>query len=174
MATNKTTDEDLQLFTAEDPYFFTVDNRPLRRIQENVVAVNTQLDAIAGGDCEIFQFIFENPSVENIAGGIVPSREGGKVVRVSLSVGTAGSSGNFETDVKVNGTTIYTTSANRPVLAFNDSDKVTISTAPNIEAPNVPADGRISVDTLQIQAGSPRWFRVTVWVRKPHTIADGF
>lgn len=172
MALINTTPEEVQLFTADDPYFFTVDNRPLLKLIENDININEQLMQVAEGDCEVIQFIFETPSVENSAGGIFPSFEGGSIVRVALSVGTPGSSGSFEVDVKINGTTIYTSSANRPVLAYNDSDKTTLSVAPNIEVTAVPPEGRITTDIIQIQSGTPRWFRVTVWIRKPHTGAS--
>jgi hypothetical protein len=51
------------------------------------------------------------------------AREAGQMQSVLVYVDTPGSSGSTTIDVNLNGTTIYTTSGNRPSVLYSDSDK---------------------------------------------------
>jgi hypothetical protein len=57
----------------------------------------------------------------NVAFWIAP--QAGKMASVLIYVDTTGTSGSTTIDVNKNGTTIYTTSGNRPSVAWNDVDK---------------------------------------------------
>ena len=162
MALIKTSDVDVKLFVATDVYFFSVDNRPLREILKNVFALNDQLEDLLTEYRERTSFIAENPSVETGVGGPYVSETGGTIVRVWVGTSVAGSGGNFVVDFKVDGSSIYGNPANRPVLAFDDSDKIVVSLPPNISAGAVPPGGKVTVDIIEKQTGTPRWFRAGV------------
>ena len=46
MATIKTTDAEVQLFTTSDLYRYDVDNRPLRNLIANDIALNNELEGV--------------------------------------------------------------------------------------------------------------------------------
>lgn len=58
----------------------------------------------------------------DVAGFVVPSEA--TISMVYIRCQTTGTSGNTIIDVNKNGTTIFTTQANRPTLAYNDSDGI--------------------------------------------------
>lgn len=173
MATIHTTDEQLQLFTGDDPYFYTTDNRPLRKLQANIVAMNDQLEDIVESDCELASFVVEVPTGEAGVGGVYVVREAGEIIRVVLSRGTQGSADSDLVDVNVNGTTIFTNQGNRPTLPWNEAVPVNERLTAEIQQPDVVAGDRLTVDFDTIQTGG-RWARVDVWIRKaqaPYTAA---
>ncbi len=167
MATIKTSDADAKLFAPTDPYFYTVDNRPLRELITNDQAVNAQVEDIVESDCELIQVVMETPTApEDFIGGPHCVRDIGEIVRVAVSVGTAGNADAFLVDVKVDNVTIFTTPANKPVLSFDDPDKLAIVSEGSIENGNVPENGVLTIHLEAVQGGTPRWLRVAVWVRK--------
>lgn len=112
------------------------------------------------------QAVVESPTIEDFVGGPHCVREISEVIRVAVSVGTPGSGGSFVINVKVDGVTIFTTPANQPSLAHDDSDKVVVVSLASIENPNVPANGILTFHVEGVQAGTPRWLRIAAWVRK--------
>jgi hypothetical protein len=66
---------------------------------------------------------------------------------------TPGSAGSTIVDVNLNGTTIFTTQANRPTLLFSDADQIAVSGTPNISnIVTVPAV--LTCDIDQIATGA--------------------
>lgn len=174
MATIKTSDADLKYFVPSDPYFYTTDNRPLRELQTNIAAINSQVEDVVESDCEEITWIVESPSVEEFSGGIHSLRNIGTPVRAVVSMGIPGSSGSVEIDIKKNGTSIFATPGDRPVLAFNDADKMVESVNPNIAAVAAAAGDRFNINVISTHAGSPRWLRVSLWVRKSQSSYTAF
>ena len=66
---------------------------------------------------------------------------------------TAGVSGSTIVDIHKNGTTIYTTQANRPTIAYNDADHKVDATLPDVVAVN--AGDVLTMDIDQVETGSP-------------------
>ena len=87
--------------------------------------------------------------------------DGGFVSSVTETIGAvilyrevAGTSGSTILDLNKNGTSMYTTTANRPTIAFNDSDLIVIAALPDIVS-IAPFTDVITVDTDQIEGGEP-------------------
>lgn len=66
---------------------------------------------------------------------------------------TPGSASSSILDLNKNGTTMYTTQANRPTIAFNDSDSKVQATLPDIVS--VAAGDILTIDIDQIETGTP-------------------
>ncbi len=74
------------------------------------------------------------------------------IEKVYIYCKTTGSAGSSIVDINKNGATIFTTQANRPTLAFDDTDKKAVSGTPDITA---LAEGDImSMDIDQIATGA--------------------
>lgn len=86
----------------------------------------------------------------------------GAIVGVHLSRAFAGSSGSTIVDVNKNGTTVYTTQANRPTIAYNDADKVVAATLPDVTS--VAVGDRVTLDIDQTEAGGPGDLRCQVMI----------
>lgn len=160
-----------KLFIGTDKYYHTVDNRPLWEILKNIAAIADTVNEIAAISWDVFSVTIESPSVETNVGGrykFLLNLDGssGLVYAVSLSNGTAGSSGSTVVDVNINGTTCFTEQANRPVLAFNDADGVVVVENAQIENDVLEVGDVVTVDIDTLQAGTPRFVRVDVYVLK--------
>ena len=86
--------------------------------------------------------------------------DGGRVSLASFTISavwlyriTAGTSSSTILDLNKNGTTMYTTQANRPTIAFNDADSKVTCALPDVVS--VGIGDLLSVDTDQIEAGDP-------------------
>lgn len=78
----------------------------------------------------------------------------GAITRVCAYRKTAGSAGSTIVDVNIGGTTIFTTQANRPEIAYDDGDKKDVATT--IEAGTLAQGDMVTMDVDQIDsAGSP-------------------
>jgi hypothetical protein len=66
---------------------------------------------------------------------------------------TPGSAGSTTIDLNKNGTTMYTTQANRPSIAFDDADSKIQATLPDITS--VVAGDILSIDIDVVESGSP-------------------
>lgn len=76
----------------------------------------------------------------------------GKITRVvAYRDSTAGTSGSTIIDVNLNGTSIFTTQANRPTIDYDDADGKVVVT--NMDVTVFRQDDRISVDVDQIDTG---------------------
>jgi hypothetical protein len=82
------------------------------------------------------------------------------IIGVRMYRTTAGSSGSTILDVNKNGTTMYTTQANRPTMAFNQSGNKIQATLPDVVS--IAAGDVITVDTDQIEGGSPANWRLVI------------
>lgn len=69
-------------------------------------------------------------STSSVGYYIVPRT--GTIQYIYISCDTTGSASSTIVDIHLNGTTIFTTQANRPTLAYNDADKVAKSGVPDI------------------------------------------
>jgi hypothetical protein len=73
---------------------------------------------------------------------------------------TAGGSSSTIVDIHKNGTTIYTTQANRPTIVFNDADKKVQATLPDVTA--VAAGDILTLDIDQAETGTPADLTVVI------------
>lgn len=173
MATVKRDYVSAKLFADSDVYYFEIDNRPLYEMITNDAACADELEDILDSYEEIATFFVENPSVETSICGVFRSELGGTVTRVTISHGAPGAADSYVADVNIDGTTCFTTPANRPSLAFDDATGETTVAGVTIENNTVPAGGLITVDIDAVQTGgSPRWFRVDVYIQKDITRRD--
>ena len=82
------------------------------------------------------------------------SDTGFTITGIWLWRGDAGTSGSTILDLNKNGTTMYSTQANRPTIAFNDADNKVDCTLPDILT--VSAGDIITVDIDQVESGDPQ------------------
>ena len=76
---------------------------------------------------------------------------------------TAGASSNTIVDININDTSIFTTQANRPAIAFDDADKKITVTNMNVTA--LSAGNILSCDVDQVETGNPEDIIVTVEIQ---------
>ena len=74
------------------------------------------------------------------------------VEKVYIYCKTPGSSGSTTVDVNKNGTSIFTTQANRPSLAYDDADRRAVSGAPDVS--DLAEGDIVSVDVDQVAVGA--------------------
>lgn len=75
--------------------------------------------------------------------------------------GTAGTSSATIVDLNKNGTTMYTTQANRPTIAWNDADKKVDCTLPDVVS--IAAGDIVTIDIDQKEGGTPQDLIVCVY-----------
>ena len=84
-----------------------------------------------------------------------PMSRAGTIVRVTLWRKEAGGSGSLVVDLNKNGTTMYTTQANRPTIAASSGDNIVLqATMPDITA--VAAGDYLTIDVDDKETGSPK------------------
>lgn len=73
------------------------------------------------------------------------------IVKVVLHLETnGGTSGNTIVDVNKNGTTIFTTQANRPSIAFNEGNNITKEAIPDVTSLSAPDIFTMDVDAVPV------------------------
>jgi len=77
----------------------------------------------------------------------------GTIEHIYAYVETLGSSGSTIIDVNKNGTSLYTTQANRPTIAFDDSDHV-VSTTPDVTSVTTNDIITLDIDEVAIDAST--------------------
>jgi hypothetical protein len=165
VATIPRTYVDGQLFAPTDAYFWAVDNRPLWVLMRAMCAVDDEVLDILTYNEEVITFNIGTVAVEGAGfGGIYQSLLGGTITRVNFSQGAQGSSGNTIVNAYINGVTMFTTSSNRPSLAFNASPAIVQQTV--IENATVPANGNITWSVDAVQAGAPLQGRLDIFLRR--------
>ena len=82
------------------------------------------------------------------------------IVAVWLHRTTAGTSGSTILDVNRSGSTIYTTTANRPTIDYSDADSKVLCAAP--DSANLAMGDVLTVDTDQIEDGEPESWSLSV------------
>lgn len=97
----------------------------------------------------------------SVDGGWTPPTAG-RILYIWLHRTTAGASGSTIVDIHLNGTTIYTTQANRPTIAFNDGDNKVLATAPDVTT--FAAGDILTLDIDQAEGGTPRHLSLTIEV----------
>lgn len=86
------------------------------------------------------------------------------ITRITLYRRTAGSSGSTTVDVNKNGTTVFTTQANRPsVTQASGNDQISAKT--NMDVTSVAQDDRIEFDVDAAEGGNPRDIAVIIEVK---------
>jgi hypothetical protein len=93
--------------------------------------------------------------------------DGGWIVPTAMTISavwlhraTPGTSSSSIVDLNKNGVTMYTTQANRPTIAFNDSDNKVQATLPDITS--VAAGDILTMDIDQIEGGIPGDLTLTI------------
>ncbi len=155
-----------KFFESTDVYRYDVDNRPLEQMIFGQHAINDEFEDVKSKFEECATFFMETPATGTSICGKFVSKDGGVIDRVVVSHGTAGASGKHLVDVNINGTTAFTTQANRPLLDFDDADGVSEVSGATIENNTVAAGDIISVDLDEVQTGSPVWVRIDVFIVK--------
>jgi hypothetical protein len=89
---------------------------------------------------------------------IIPSAM--TITEVWIARTTAGSSSDTIVDLHKNGTTMYTTQANRPTINFADGDRKVQATLPDVLA--VAAGDILTMDIDQIEGGTPQHLTLIV------------
>lgn len=90
----------------------------------------------------------------------------GTITRITLYRRTAGSAGTTIVDINKNGTTVFTTQANRPQAAFGDgNDYVDAHTDMDVTA--VAQGDRIEVDVDSAETGAPKDLNVIIEITYP-------
>jgi hypothetical protein len=138
-----------------NPILTEVD-RELRRLREVLDANGLTISGSSGGGTAPLLFYWEANGpyrVDTAVDGARPVPKTAVITAIWLYRTTPGSSSSTILDVNLNGTTIYTTTANRPTIAFNDSDNLVICATPDVL--NMPLGAVLTVDTDQIEAGKP-------------------
>lgn len=104
---------------------------------------------------------FQNRFVANGPYRIDSSVDGGYISPTGFTISgiylyrtTAGTSSSTILDLNKNGTTMYTTQANRPTIAFNDGDNKVSCALPDVTA--ISAGDVITIDIDQIEGGTPK------------------
>ena len=88
----------------------------------------------------------------------------GKIQSVGLFRRVAGTSGSTIVDLRREGSTVFTNSANRPSLAFNAAANRTLATT--IDLPSVTSGDLLSCDVAQVEGGNPEDIVVAVLLKK--------
>lgn len=86
----------------------------------------------------------------------------GAITGAFLTRAIAGTSSDSIVDVHKNGTTLWTTQANRPKIAWNDGDKKVIATLPDVTS--LAEGDLLSFDVDQIEAGGAADLRLKLRV----------
>lgn len=81
---------------------------------------------------------------------VVP--RGGSLLHVYVVMGNTGSAGSTILDVNLNGSTIFTTQANRPEIAHDDTDGLVVSTTPDVT--ELSAQDVLTLDIDQVADGA--------------------
>src|SRR3972149_4452477 len=102
----------------------------LEELDRRLAAVEHRL--LAENLKQISRIGFVNPGVLAVAAGSVRLRmpRHGVIVKVTATVGTAPTGASLIVDVNKNGTTIFTTQANRPTIAAGSQDD--LSSIPDV------------------------------------------
>ena len=83
-----------------------------------------------------------------------------EVTSVWLYRGNAGSSGTTILDMNRNGSTMYTTQANRPKIVYTDADLIVACALPDVIS--LASGDIVTIDTDQIEAGRPSDWSLTL------------
>lgn len=113
----------------------------------------------------LMQFGARGPyQVKVEADGTFVSPVAGTIVAVKFWRGTAGTGSSTIIDINKNGTTVYTTQANRPTIAATDGNDFSATvTLPDVLT--VAVDDKFSIDIDQRETGTPLDFDILVEVR---------
>lgn len=108
----------------------------------------------SAGASQVFTWEANGPyTVDTAVDGARVSLAAGTVDAVWLYRTTPGTAGSTILDVNKNGSTIYTTTANRPTITFNDADLRVICSLP--DTISVGFGDILTVDTDQLESGNP-------------------
>lgn len=117
-----------------------------------------------GGGGGLGVISFRADGYYRIAVGIDPYvvRDTLTISEVVLHRSVAGTSSSTIIDVHKNGTTIFTTQANRPEIAFGGGDDQTVVKTPDVIS--LISGDILTVDIDQVEGGNPQGFIVEVKV----------
>lgn len=126
----------------------------------------TQADIVIPYGPALARFVFNGKlaTATTVDGAfIVPFA--GTIVRVTLFRRTAGNSGSTTIDILKNGTTVYTTSGNRPsVTSASGNNQVSAGAAlPDVTA--VAQDDRLELSLVAVEGGNPQDVTVLVTIQ---------
>jgi phage-related tail fiber protein len=125
-------------------------------------ADKTKLDGLNAQSSETFRFTGTGVIVATVGlDGAWIAPKACTITRVTLWRRTAGSGGSTTVDVNKNGTTIFTTQANRPsVLNTDGANAIAVRT--NMDVTGVAQNDRIEVDVDTAETGSARDLSVII------------
>lgn len=104
------------------------------------------------------------PTIATTVDGAWIAPRAGTFTRITLYRRTAGGGGSTTVDVNKNGTTVYTTQANRPtVTAAGGNDQIDATT--DFDVTTFAQDDRIEVDVDVVEAGNPQDISVVIEVQ---------
>ena len=112
---------------------------------------------------EIIEWIANGPyRADTIVDGAWVVSTDCEVLHLRLWRGVAGTGGSTILDLNRNGSSMYTTQANRPTVTYDDADGVVNCTLP--DTVGFAAGDIVTVDTDQRENGRPRDWRLTLEV----------
>jgi hypothetical protein len=120
----------------------------------------------AGGGTPRDTFVFRlngKPSVSTKVDGTWNPKRAGTFTGVYFHRETAGSAGSAIVDINKNGTTIYTTQANRPTIAAASGNNFSVTTTPNVTS--FAVGDKITMDIDSIETGNSLDYSVTIEVQ---------
>lgn len=91
---------------------------------------------------------------------VMPVITAGNITQIKVMREIAGTSSSTIVDINKNGTTIFTTQANRPSFAFGSGNNLISNPTPDITSFN--ADDLLSFDIDQVEGGSPANIRIEI------------
>ncbi len=95
------------------------------------------------------------PQVDTDVDGAWIAPRDGTITRVTLHRRAVGSSGSTTVDIHLNGTTIFTTQANRPSVLFSAGANA-IDAVTNMNVTAVSQDDRLTMDVDTVEGGNPQ------------------
>jgi hypothetical protein len=119
-------------------------------------ALNELLAGGGGTNSDTYRWVVNGkPAVANGVDNAWIAPRAGTITRITLFRRTAGSSGSTIVDVDKNGTTVYTTQANRPtVTAAGGNNQIDATTDMDVTA--VAQNDRLEVNVDAVEAGNPQ------------------
>jgi phage-related tail fiber protein len=128
-------------------------------------ADKVKIDGVASASVESMRFVGDGvvALATNLDGAWIAPRAC-TIKRITLFRRTAGSALSTIVDVNKNGTTVFTTQANRPTIAFGDGANA-ISAHTDMDVTALAQNDRIEVDVDAKETGSPKDITVIIEVQ---------
>jgi len=144
-------------------------NDELLRLRADLIAAGVLTSSggsgssLAGDDVDLYTFRANGPyTVDADVDGSIDVKRPGTITAVWLTRTTPGTSGSTILDLNRNGTSLYTTQANRPTILFSDADEQVACTLPDVVGLSI--GDALTADTDAVEDGTPEGWALQVVV----------